>query len=125
VAGAAGRQQSRVDHMSIYRGLSAAACGDAEPTRGLFPDLAAPDGWVQRWRPLGPGADVMDRAHPVHIPRNHVVEEAVAAATAGDLDPLERLLDARAPLDHERLGLALYAAITRKDFSACRTFCGT
>ena len=44
-------QQSHVDHTSIYRGLSAAARGDAEPTRGLFPDLAALDGWVQRWRP--------------------------------------------------------------------------
>ena len=30
----------------------------------------------------------MDRVNPVYIPRNHLVEEALAAATAGDLDPL-------------------------------------
>ena len=36
----------------------------------------------------------MDRTNPVYIPRNHLVEEALAAATAGDLEPLERLLDA-------------------------------
>jgi uncharacterized protein YdiU (UPF0061 family) len=118
-------QQSHVDHTSIYRGLSAAARGDAEPTHGLFPDLAALDGWVQRWRPLGPDADVMDRVNPVYIPRNHLVEEALAAATDGDLDPLERLLDAMATPDDERPGLELYAAITPKDFGAYRPFCGT
>ena len=36
----------------------------------------------------------MDRVNPVYIPRNHLVEEALAAATDGDLDPFERLLDA-------------------------------
>ena len=36
----------------------------------------------------------MDRVNPVYIPRNHLVEEALAAATAGDLGPFDRLLDA-------------------------------
>ena len=36
----------------------------------------------------------MDRVNPVYIPRNHLVEEALAAATAGDLDPSSELLDA-------------------------------
>jgi uncharacterized protein YdiU (UPF0061 family) len=67
----------------------------------------------------------MDRVNPVCIPRNHLVEEALAAATDGDLDPLERLLDAMATPDDERPGLELYAAITPKDFGAYRTFCGT
>ena len=30
-------------------------------------------------------AAAMDRVNPVYIPRNHLVEEALAAATAGDL----------------------------------------
>jgi uncharacterized protein YdiU (UPF0061 family) len=30
----------------------------------------------------------MDRVNPVYIPRNHLVEGALAAATGGDLDPL-------------------------------------
>ena len=29
----------------------------------------------------------MDRANPIYIPRNHLVEEALTAATAGDLGP--------------------------------------
>ena len=87
-------QASHVDHTSFFRALGAAARGDAEPARGLFLDLAAFDDWVERWRALGPDADAMDRVNPVYIPRNHLVEEALAAATDGDLDPLERLLDA-------------------------------
>ena len=35
----------------------------------------------------------MDRVNPVYIPRNHLVEEALDAATAGDLDPFHRLVD--------------------------------
>jgi uncharacterized protein YdiU (UPF0061 family) len=118
-------QQSHVDHTWFFRGLGAAARGDAEPTRNLFLDLAAFDGWVERWRALGPDADGMDRVNPVYIPRNHLVEEALAAATAGDLGPLERLLDAVTTPYDERPGLERYAAPAPKDFGAYQTFCGT
>ncbi|MCU1607808.1 MAG: hypothetical protein JWP46_4273 [Modestobacter sp.] len=118
-------EKNHVDHTSFFRGLGAAARGDAEPTRGLFLDLAAIDSWVARWRALGPDADVMDRVNPVYIPRNHLVEEALAAATTGDLDPLGRLLDAVATPYRQRPGLERYAAPAPKDFGAYRTFCGT
>src|SRR5882757_10050395 len=74
-------QQSRVDYTSFFRHLGRAARGDAEPARGLFVDLAAFDDWLARWRALGPDADAMDRVNPIYIPRNHLVEEALAAAT--------------------------------------------
>ena len=118
-------QDSHVDHTSFFRHLGAAARGDAEPTRGLFLDLAAFDRWAERWRAWGPDADVMDRVNPVYIPRNHLVEQALAAATEGDLDPLERLLDAVATPYNERPGLERYAAPAPEDFGAYRTFCGT
>jgi serine/tyrosine/threonine adenylyltransferase len=118
-------QGDHVDHTSFFRALGGAARGDVEPARNLFLDLAAFDGWLARWRALTPDADVMDRANPVHIPRNHLVEEALRAATEGDLDPLRRLLDAvTAPFD-ERPGLERYAAPAPADFGAYRTFCGT
>jgi uncharacterized protein YdiU (UPF0061 family) len=61
----------------------------------------------------------------VYIPRNHLVEEALAAATDGDLDPLSRLLAAvTAPYD-ERPGFERYAEPAPEDFGAYRTFCGT
>jgi uncharacterized protein YdiU (UPF0061 family) len=118
-------QHSHVDHTSFYRLLGRAARGDVEPARGLFIDLAAFDGWVARWQALAPDADVMDRANPVYIPRNHLVEEALDAATAGDLGPLSRLLAAvTAPYD-ERPGLERYARPAPEDFGVYRTFCGT
>ena len=117
--------QDHVDHTSFFRALGAAARGDAEPTRLLFLDLAAIDGWLTRWRTLTPDADRMDRLNPVYIPRNHLVEEALTAATDGDLVPLGRLLEAvTAPFD-ERPGLERYAAPAPQDFGAYRTFCGT
>ncbi|MCV7153792.1 protein adenylyltransferase SelO [Mycolicibacterium pyrenivorans] len=119
-------QQSQVDHTSFYRRLSRAARGDAEPVRGEFIDLAAFDDWTARWRALGPDPDAMDRINPIYIPRNHLVEEALTAVTAGDTAPLEKLLEAvRAPFD-ERAGLERYAEPGEKEFSASfQTFCGT
>ncbi len=119
-------QENHVDYTGFFRALGAAARGDAEPARGLFLDLAAFDAWAQRWRALNPDADAMYRVNPVYIPRNHLVEEALAAATNGDLDPLERLLDAVVSPYDERLGLERYAAAAPEDFGASyRTFCGT
>jgi uncharacterized protein YdiU (UPF0061 family) len=118
-------EQSHVDHTSFYRALGRAARGDVEPARGLFVDLAGFDGWLARWRALGPDADAMDRVNPVYIPRNHLVEEALAAATEGELTPLKRLLAAvTAPYD-ERPGLGRYAEPAPDDFGSYRTFCGT
>nr|VTO97961.1 hypothetical protein BIN_B_02333 [Mycobacterium riyadhense] len=118
-------RDSRVDYTSFFRHLSHAARGDTEPARGLFPDLARFDGWLSRWRALGPDAELMDRVNPIYIPRNHLVEEALTAATAGDIEPLERLLAAvSAPYD-ECAGLERYATPAPEDFGAYRTFCGT
>jgi serine/tyrosine/threonine adenylyltransferase len=118
-------QRSHVDHTSFYRALSRAARGDLEPARGLFIDLAAFDAWLARWRALGPDADAMGRVNPVYIPRNHLVEEALAAATEGELAPLLRLLDAVTAPYEERPGLERYAEPAPEDFGAYRTFCGT
>jgi uncharacterized protein YdiU (UPF0061 family) len=67
----------------------------------------------------------MDRVNPVYVPRNHRVEEALAAATGGDLGPFERLLDVLAKPFDERPGLEDYASPAPSSFGAYRTFCGT
>jgi uncharacterized protein YdiU (UPF0061 family) len=117
--------ENRVDYTSFFRSLAVAGRGDTAPTRGLFADVAAFDDWLARWAALGPDADAMDRVNPVYIPRNHLVEEALAAATAGDLDPVHRLVDVLAEPYRERDGLQRYAAPAPPDFGAYRTFCGT
>jgi len=68
----------------------------------------------------------MDRVNPAYIPRNHLVEEALSAATEGDPAPVHRLLDAVTSPFEERPGLERYAEPGPQDFAAgYRTFCGT
>ena len=118
-------QESRVDLTSFFRALGTAARGDAEPARLVVLDLARFDAWLERWRALGPDAGAMDRANPVYTPRNHLVEEALEAATAGDLAPLQQLLEVLAAPYEERPGLERYAAPAPGGTGPYRTFCGT
>lgn len=118
-------QEGRVDYTMFFRSLGRAARGQAEPARGMFVDPAGFDAWALRWRALAPDADAMDRVNPAYIPRNHLVEEVLASATDGDLDPLQQLLEAvTAPFD-ERPGLERYAAGAPESFGTYRTYCGT
>jgi uncharacterized protein YdiU (UPF0061 family) len=133
----------RVDFTLGWRRLAAAAAGDEAPLRALFADARAPDAWLVRWRArcaseddsAAHGATVagieravaMRSVNPSVIPRNHRVEEALAAASdEGDLAPFERLLDAlRQPYD-EAGELDRYAEPAPAAVTACyRTFCGT
>ncbi len=118
-------QGSRVDLTTFFRHLGTAARGDAEPARLLVLDLAVFDAWLERWRALEPDAELMDRTNPVYIPRNHLVEEALDAATAGDLAPLERLLEVVTRPFDERPGLERYTAPAPESAGPYRTFCGT
>ena len=123
----------RVDHTSLFRALSSAVRGDATRARSLFAESTGFDAWAERWqtRLLAEAAepravaDAMDRVNPLYVPRNHHVEEALAAAVAGDLGPFERLLDVLARPFDERPGLEAYAAPAPATFGAYRTFCGT
>ncbi len=117
----------RVDWTSFFRALSAAARGDATAARLLVGEPIAFDTWAQRWaaRRAAGAADAMDAVNPVHVPRNHLVEEALEAATGGDLGPYERLLDVLARPFAARPGLERYAAPAPDGGAAYRTFCGT
>ncbi|MFJ6376544.1 YdiU family protein [Pseudarthrobacter oxydans] len=114
-----------VDYTQFFRSLGQAARGDDRPARGMVLDLAAFDAWAGRWAALKPDAALMDSVNPVYIPRNHLVEEALAAATEGDMAPFNRFLDVvRFPFQ-ERQGLERYTEGPPEDFGAYRTFCGT
>lgn len=117
---------NHIDYTSFFRALGASARGDSEPVRGLFAELSGFDAWATRWAELAPDGAAMDLVNPVYIPRNHLVEEALAAATSGDLTLFEQLLAAvTAPYD-ERAGLDRYAEPAPADFrDGYQTFCGT
>jgi uncharacterized protein YdiU (UPF0061 family) len=119
-------REQRADYTASFRALSGWLRGDAVP---------APFGpWAKRWREqlAHEDADVpataaaMDRVNPAYIPRNHHVEAALAAATAGDLSPFERLLGVVASPFDERPGLEAYAGAGPEGWGeGYRTFCGT
>jgi uncharacterized protein YdiU (UPF0061 family) len=136
-------QAGRVDFTLGWRRLADAAAGNEAPLRALFDDARAPDEWLARWRQRcasedrGEGRDpatagferaaAMRRVNPLVIPRNHRVEEALAAASSeGDLAPFERLLDALKRPYEEAEELAPYAEPAPAAVTACyQTFCGT
>jgi len=123
----------RVDFTSCFRALSSSVRGDPAPAQSLFAEPSSFDAWSERWRThLSAQASApravaqgMDRVNPAYIARNHQVEEALAAANAGDLQPFRRLLDVLAKPFDERPGLEDYAAPAPLSFGAYRTFCGT
>lgn len=127
-------RQHGVDWTSFLRGLSSVLRGDPAPARDQFVDRAAFDAWAARWRAElaaqgredAEAATAMDEVNPVYVPRNERVEEALAAATAGDLGPFERLVDVVTRPFDERPGLEAYAEPADVGFSGSyRTFCGT
>ncbi|GAB14240.1 hypothetical protein ARGLB_064_00020 [Arthrobacter globiformis NBRC 12137] len=118
-------QEGRVDYTSFFRRLGAAARGKDEPARNMFPEPDAFPAWAERWQALHPDADMMDRVNPAYVPRNHLVEEALDAATDGDLEPLRRLLEVVTDPYNERPGVERYAAAAPESFGPYRTFCGT
>ena len=133
----------QVDFTLGWRRLADAATGDDAPLRTLFAGTSAPNAWLVRWRARCASEDhnaengsamagieragAMRSVNPGVIPRNHRVEEALAAASDdGDLAPFERLLNAlRQPYD-EAVELAPYTEPAPAEVTACyRTFCGT
>lgn len=89
--------------------------------------------WLERWqaRRQGQGStaelsqELMRRSNPAVIPRNHRVEEALAAAEDDDLSVMQRLLEALAdPYAHASEQEA-YCSLPEKSDQSYRTYCGT
>ncbi|WP_261624898.1 protein adenylyltransferase SelO [Nesterenkonia marinintestina] len=126
-------QKHEVDYTSFFRGLADAEAqprdAAAGPNAGVVaemltdvPDFAA---WLESWRGLEPETELMRRCNPIYIPRNHLVEEALDAGEAGDMEPFTRLLEAVTDPYTERPGLERYALPAPESFGPYRTFCGT
>ncbi len=123
--------EQRVDYTACLRSLSSVVRGDAEPARSLFTEPESFDSWTTRWLALVGDdrtavAERMDAANPIYIPRNHVVEEVLTAASWGDVQAFDDLLDAVTRPFEQRPGLERYAQPAPPAGSdGYRTFCGT
>ena len=71
-------------------------------------------------------AQSMDRVNPIYIPRNHKVEEVLAAATnQQDMTPFSKLLAVLSHPFDEITGNEAYAEPAPVTNRPYRTFCGT
>lgn len=116
-------QEHGIDYTTAFRALGEAARGREEAYRALTG--GAPGEWFAEWRALDPDADAMDRANPVYVPRNHLVDEALDAATGGNLEPFQRILEAVTNPYEERPGLERYALPAPPGSRPFVSYCGT
>ncbi len=128
--------QGKADFTLTFRRL-ADALEDETATpqlRALFEAPEAFDAWETAWRqrlereptPPAERAEAMRRISPAIIPRNHRVEEALAAAIENaDFTPFERLHAALATPYDDSAATAPYASPPEPTDIPYRTFCGT
>ena len=111
------------DWTLTFRRLAAAVDEDGA-VLPLFADPEPMRAWLAAWRArLEDGAAArLLAANPAVIPRNHQMEDALAAATGGDMGPFEALLAAVSAPYVEREGYMLPAPA---GFGRYVTFCGT
>jgi serine/tyrosine/threonine adenylyltransferase len=129
-----------VDFTLAFRHLADAAEADAGHAPGLMALMPAVGreallAWLQRWLARANQGGLsrselplaLRAANPVYIPRNHLVEEALDAATEqGDMKPFERLLAVLKNPFEEQPGLERFAQPAAAEQQAgYRTFCGT
>ncbi len=120
-------QRNQADFTVTFRALcdaahknAAEAIGDAE--------------WMQRWRARmsresahpNERAESMRRANPAYIPRNHRIEQVIAAAVeCDDFAPFEQLSQVLAEPYAARAAFAAYANPPQPQERVLQTFCGT
>ncbi len=130
-------ENQNVDYTLLFRGLADTIEGHREETLSLFDDPSDFIAWLQRWnercaredgdqpKSLKRSAE-MNNINPLYIPRNHKVEEALAAAlTDRDYSKFEILLEVlESPYD-KIPGREEFAKPAPESFGSYKTFCGT
>lgn len=127
---------NRADFTLTFRRLCDAAGGPEGDAgvRTLFTNPGVYDDWAAVWRgqleedrvDAQARVAAMRKVNPLFIPRNHLVEAALEAATwQQDFQPLEDLLDAVSRPYEDRAGLERYATPARPEECVLQTFCGT
>jgi len=127
-------KDGHADFTLVFRRLAQALRGNSDAVRHLFEQSGAFDVWARRWRKrleqdgvaAETSAQVMDRVNPIYIPRNHKVEEALAAAVdQEDMMPFSELLAVLSHPFDEVAGNEAYAAPAPVTDIPYKTFCGT
>ena len=115
------------DFTLTFRRLSAEG---ALRTRELFKDIDGFDAWTNRWQARLEAEEeptaAMRAVNPAFIPRNHLVEAALVAATErSDFAPFEELLSVLSRPYDDDPALARFTTPPREEERVLQTFCGT
>ena len=114
------------DHTTFFWQLTEAARGTDEAVREQCGPAGSPGAeWLSRWQAAEPDPAIMAGVNPLYIPRNHLLEEALAAATDGDLEPVERLLELVTAPYTEQPGAERYTHPAPAGAPPFVTYCGT
>ncbi len=120
-------QLNQADFTVTFRALCDAARNHGD---GAIGDAE----WMQRWRARmsresahpNERAESMQRANPAYIPRNHRIEQVIAAAVErDDFAPFEQLSQVLAQPYAAHAAFAAYANPPRPQERVLQTFCGT
>ena len=128
--------QNRADFTLSFRRLSEVKREKSAADDRLAELFALPASlhdWLMPWRERLAQEDSDDMAriaqmktlNPALIPRNHLVEEVIAAAYEGDFQPFEQLLNALAKPYEDQPVNSPYSQPPRPDQVVQATFCGT
>ena len=116
-------QDHGLDFTNTFRALAG-----PEPAAALTPGPAGA-AWLARWQARLAGEDGaearMRRANPYVIPRNHRMEQMIAAAVAGDMAPFHRLMAVLARPWDDQPDAADLTAPPQPHEVVQATFCGT
>ena len=113
-------EETEADFTLTFRGL---ADGSA---RDQFTDPKRFDAWATIWRARGgKETEALNRVNPRFIPRNHLVEAAIASGLAEDFSPFETLLEVLADPYSARADRLDYAQPPKPQERVYQTFCGT
>ena len=127
--------QNQADFTLTFRALcEASADAQAEvQVHRLFADPASYDEWAGRWRARlaletctpQERRDLMRRANPKFIPRNHRIEATIKDAEDGRFDSFHELNDVLATPCDDQPGVEHYAQPPAPEEEVLQTFCGT
>ncbi|WP_299839801.1 YdiU family protein [uncultured Jannaschia sp.] len=114
-------REGQADFTNTFRALATAP----DRARDQFVNVGRFDEWFSEWQSSNPDPSRMLRANPAVIPRNHRVEEAIAAAYRGGHAPFHALNAVLADPWSETEANAPYRRPATDAERVTRTFCGT
>ena len=125
-------QQNHADYTNTFRDLGHSLATGDKPAEKPY-DTKTFSTWYESWRarlrqnpkPLKSSLCLMKNTNPAVIPRNHKVDEALEAATAGNLKPFHYLLAALREPYKDSDTLKPYQSPPAASERVCQTFCGT